>query len=300
MTDPSPKTARIVWVKAGGSCSICRERLLEPYASSTNTHSLGQVAHIVSRRPNGPRGNSLLTLEQCNQEPNLILLCQPHHTKVDDDVDTYTVESLHVLKRAHEQWVDSRMALETSWQTKLHNIYYINVPRLNLLASSAGMHVDVSAYGNAVALHELGWNLNGLLLSFDKLLSRVELKAVELDDAIGKGDDARGLIISFDRDFRTKNILKPESPEGYASCITGDLARDPHMYAKVQGYKVTVKIDPRWITTSTAFCEFRPSGGKGKFAGLGMITAIDVDAKTLSVTPYLLGLPTNPFIEMFS
>jgi hypothetical protein len=295
----SEKTKNIVWIKGGGTCAICRQQLLVGYTESSDTHLLGEIAHIVAEQADGPRGDSPLTIEERNHETNLLLLCLNHHKVIDDDPVTYTVESLNSIKAKHEQWVASRLSLEAPWQTKLHNFYYINVPRLNLLASSAGQLLDLSSYGEIVALHELGWGLNGLMAGFKHLLAQVELRAIEIGHAIEYGENARGLIVSFNQDFRTKNIRMPESVEGYKKAITGDLKKDPHIYADVGRFRVIVKIDPRWITTSTAFCEFRPSSGRGKFAGIGIINSIDSAGRTVSVTPYVIGLPSNPFLEAF-
>lgn len=234
---------------------------------------------------------------QRNEEPNLLLLCFDHHKIVDDDPATYTIPKLQRVRTEHLAWVASRLTLEHPWRTKLHNFYYINVPRLNLLAASSGVSLDLSQYGEIVALHELGWGLNGLMLGFRDLITNIELKSVTLEEAVQLGQAARGLLVSFDRDFRTKNIDIPDNPAGYKNAIKGNLNRDPHIYSKLGDTKVVLIVDPRWVTTTTAFVQFRPSGGKGKFAGLGIVNSCDLETKVMSVTPLLLGLPSNPFIE---
>lgn len=161
----SEKTKRAVWASSGGCCAMCRERLLVTSTTGTASHLVGEVAHIVAEQPDGSRGSSPLTTEQRNQESNLILLCFDHHKIIDDDPITYTVESLQGLRQSHLDWVATRLQLERPWETKLHNFYYINVPRLNLLAATMGVSLDLSGYGEIDALHELGWNLNGLMLA---------------------------------------------------------------------------------------------------------------------------------------
>lgn len=75
-------------------------------ASETDDESVvGEACHIVAEKPNGPRGNSELKLAQRNKYGNLILLCNVHHKQVDDQVETYTAEKLHDLKKKHEEWV---------------------------------------------------------------------------------------------------------------------------------------------------------------------------------------------------
>jgi hypothetical protein len=69
---------------------------------------LGEIAHIVAESPAGPRGESPLTVEECNSYPNLILLCNQHHQLIDSEgaLATYTVERLMAMKQDHEAWVE--------------------------------------------------------------------------------------------------------------------------------------------------------------------------------------------------
>lgn len=296
----SERTKRIVWVRDGGSCSICKERLLTTSVPGLGTHLLGEVAHIVAEQPGGPRGASPLTADERNDEANLLLLCLNHHTIIDDDPSGYPVDHLHSLKAEHLAWVATRFQVEHPWRTRLHNFYYINVPRLNLLAASSGSSLNLSNYGEIIALHELGWELNGLmLLGFEGLLTRVELKSVDVADAVRQGASARGLLIAFDQDFRTKNIYMPDTPAGYRSAVKGDPKKDPQIYATVGDTRVVLTIDPRWVTTATAFVLFRPPGGKGKFAGLGIVNSMSTETKHMSISPLVIGLPSNPFLEAF-
>jgi hypothetical protein len=73
---------------------------------------LGEMAHIVAESPNGPRGDSPLTTEERNRYENLILLCNQHHQLIDskEALPKYTVERLHAMKQAHEQWVRRTLA----------------------------------------------------------------------------------------------------------------------------------------------------------------------------------------------
>lgn len=268
-------------------------------ASGTSSHLLGEVAHIVAEQPDGPRGSSPLSAEQRNEESNLLLLCFDHHKVIDDDPITYTIELLLAMRSSHLSWVAMRLKLEHSWKTKLHNFYYINVPRLNLMAATMGKSLDLSQYGDIVALHELGWTLNGLMLGFEHLLAEIELKSVPIEQVLQLGQAARGLIVSFDRDFRTKNIVMPNNLDGYRRAVQGNIMTDPQIYTKLVDYKVILVIDPRWVTTTTAFVQFRPSGGKGKFAGVGIVNSCDPETNVLSITPLIIGLPSNPFLETF-
>ena len=66
---------------------------------------LGEMAHIVADRPEGPRGDHEKTRDFLRSYENLILLCSEHHHLIDQDQVKYTVEELTRLKREHEAWV---------------------------------------------------------------------------------------------------------------------------------------------------------------------------------------------------
>lgn len=295
---PPETTKRAVWVRSGGRCAICREVLCVGGISNALNHFIGDVAHIVAERPDGPRGYSPLSVEQRNLEANLLLLCLTHHKIIDDDSATYTAEKLHQLKDKHYDWVASSLSLNPVWDTRLFHLYYINVPRLSLLAALKGVTLDLSSYGRIDALHELGWELNGVMAGFTRLLQTIELNATPLDSALGT-PDMRGLIVSFDHEFRTKNIELPEVGRTFDTSFTGNAHKDPHIYRHSHNYKIIANIDRRWITTTTAFCQFRPSSGRNRFAGLGFINLLDDEAKIAYLTPYVIGMPSNPLMEAF-
>lgn len=249
----------------------------------------------MAEQRDGPRGESQLTPQQRNHESNLLLLCFDYHDEIDSDVANYPVERLHAIKAQHLSWVSERLRVEVAWQTKLHNFFYLNVPRLQILSAMSGVTLDLTQYGSFVALHDLGLPLAGLMAGYKQLLERVQLKAVPLATALERGADARGWLVSFDSRFRTKNIDMPRTADEYRSAVRGDLRSDPHIYLKLGGQKLTMVIDPRWITTTTAFVHFRPSSGQGHFAGLGILNSVEHSAA--SVTPLVIGLPSNPFME---
>ena len=134
---------------------------------------------------------------------------------------------------------------------------------------------------------------------FSKLLTTVELTAMPIETALTQPEKMKGLYVSFDQRFRTKNIVMPKSLSEYKTQFRGDLKKDPHIYTKIKDYKIVAYIDKRWVTTSTAFCQFRPSSGQNDFAGIAFVNSIDTASKIVSITPYVLGMPSNEFIEAF-
>ena len=105
---------KILWGRAGSRCSICKQELVHEGTSSDPHVVVGIHSHIVADSPDGPRGSSDLPLEQRHFYDNLILVCMKHSKIIDEQLDTYTVEELRRLKKAHEAWVSERLSAPES------------------------------------------------------------------------------------------------------------------------------------------------------------------------------------------
>ncbi len=97
---------KLLWGRSGGLCSLCQTKLSEDKKTSHDSYPFGEMAHIIAEENEGPRGKSILTAEQRNSYPNLILLCPTCHTKIDKSVNDYPVELLHQKKSEHELWFE--------------------------------------------------------------------------------------------------------------------------------------------------------------------------------------------------
>lgn len=100
------KDKRILWVRAGGKCSICKIDLIEDASNVSQASIIGENCHISGDKPNAKRYDSKLTDDERSSYPNLILLCRNHHKNIDDDDVTYTTSKLHHIKSVHELWVE--------------------------------------------------------------------------------------------------------------------------------------------------------------------------------------------------
>jgi hypothetical protein len=100
------RTRKILWIRAGGRCSICREQLVIDAMDDDDDPSVfGEECHIVARSPGGPRAAEI---EDMDGYDNLILLCRKHHKQVDDQRSHFTVDRLKQIKREHEQMEANR------------------------------------------------------------------------------------------------------------------------------------------------------------------------------------------------
>jgi hypothetical protein len=98
------RTRKILWITAGGRCSVCRILLVTEGTDTDDPSVFGEEAHIVARARNGPRAGDVADLDSYD---NLILLCSKDHKRVDDQVGYYTVNRLKEIKQKHEEWVAS-------------------------------------------------------------------------------------------------------------------------------------------------------------------------------------------------
>ena len=109
MTIPLPDIKQL-WGRAASKCSICRVEL-DGVKENGSALIYGINAHIVAESENGPRGKSILSLEERNSYFNLILLCPTCHDQIDKDPERYPIERLHMFKARHELRVRDEMGL---------------------------------------------------------------------------------------------------------------------------------------------------------------------------------------------
>jgi hypothetical protein len=102
----SRKTSLFLHVRAAGRCEFdnCNEYLLEHKPTGTPGYYAEQ-AHIWAFSERGPRGGGRKRPLDIHHIDNLLLLCKPCHTKIDNEPSLYTVEVLRKFKLDHEQRV---------------------------------------------------------------------------------------------------------------------------------------------------------------------------------------------------
>jgi hypothetical protein len=106
------KDVKLLWGRSANRCAICKQELSHDPAHATSAIPLGEQAHIVAEEPNGPRGKSILTIEERNAYSNLVLLCPTDHTLIDKVEADFPIEKLHQLKSEHELWVREKLSTE--------------------------------------------------------------------------------------------------------------------------------------------------------------------------------------------
>ena len=109
------KTHKLLWGRSGNRCAFeeCRNELIADETETDDESVIGDEAHIVARKKDGPRGDHPMPFDDRDKYDNLILLCRIHHKQIDDQPNHYTVEKLIELKKEHEKWVKESLHPDT-------------------------------------------------------------------------------------------------------------------------------------------------------------------------------------------
>ena len=110
----SLKTHKMLWGRSGNMCAFpeCKLSLVADISQTDDLTIIGEEAHIVAQKPDGPRGDANFPIEKIDKYENLVLLCSVHHKIVDDNVDDFPKEKLIEFKKNHEDWVLSSLTVD--------------------------------------------------------------------------------------------------------------------------------------------------------------------------------------------
>ncbi len=135
-----------------------------------------------------------------------------------------------------------------------------------------------------------------MMEDFRRPLESMVIGSISADRIVFAHEGYIGQIINFDRlRFRTKNLPAGIPRPGKVTSFTGDLATDPHVYHRFRKWTLVLNIDPRWITTATAFTLFRPQSGSSVFTGFVRIHSVDFEKMHMVATALAIGIPQSEF-----
>jgi hypothetical protein len=289
------KTLGLLWGKSGGICAYpnCENELI----INTIDEIVGHICHIVGLE--GSRADSSFPRKKLNEYENLVLMCRHHHGIVDIDIQANTIEKLTKIKTDHEKQMLERYKKGIPWEINVSQLYYLNIPRLSILGEFNGSSFDFDFLKDYKDLHSIGFALAGLLGKFKSLFSQLKPRIIEESSIKEIDNNLLGLTFSFNGSFRTKNNPRLDDYVEGKFKLKGSIDKDPQLYKQFLDFKLILTIDPRWLATTTAFVNFRPSSGRGIFAGIATIKQIDYESKLILATPLLIGIPKSPLDTLF-
>ncbi|MCK9424299.1 MAG: SAVED domain-containing protein [Bacteroidales bacterium] len=118
------RTARKLWVKAGGRCEYigCNIPLWKDSLTQRNMNK-AYISHIIGAKENGPRGDKILSEPLELSFENLMLLCDECHNRIDEaQKNEHSVSYLQKMKKDHEERIELLTGLTP--EKKTHIILY--------------------------------------------------------------------------------------------------------------------------------------------------------------------------------
>ncbi len=117
--EPTDTVKKQILAVSGNQCAFvnCTRRIV----ARDEAVLAGEIAHIKARGAGGPRFDPDQTEEENRSSSNLIALCSEHHTIIDNNEDTYTVENLTNMKSVHEDTIEN--IADRSWIRPVNVLY---------------------------------------------------------------------------------------------------------------------------------------------------------------------------------
>ena len=110
-----------LWGKSAGRCQY--EGCNDPLWLDTLTQAefnAAYIAHIIADRPDGPRGDPILSEKLKSCITNLMVLCDGHHRFIDKhDVEGHPPDRLRAMKAEHEKRIDLAVAIGPERQSSI-------------------------------------------------------------------------------------------------------------------------------------------------------------------------------------
>lgn len=291
--DFSRTTAQALMTRVAGYCSRpeCRRMTIIPNPEYPAYFSItGRAAHITAAAENGPRYDSALTSIERRSADNGIWLCADCADMIDKNKGAgFSCELIKSWKARAEQEVSNASLLRATaarpaWLDKLRTPHYVNVPRVLHLSEAPALSPETRTMFNK-GIPEDGF-IAPQLYEVSIALRQLSIKAVDVEQILQPEAQLReGLPISFYRTCRTKNGAK--NHKRYVEEYSFDTS--PLIYTEANGYRYVFPYDPLWLTSTTARASVRQ--GTAQLAGLGLIKAVDYDAKLVIASPLAFGVP---------
>ncbi len=116
-----PKTRILLWGKAAGRCQYqgCNVPLWQDPLKKTEFNS-AYIAHIIADKPDGPRGDKVLSEKLKCDLSNLMILCDPCHRRIDKvEIAEHPPELLRAMKQQHEDRIALLGSLQPNRQSEV-------------------------------------------------------------------------------------------------------------------------------------------------------------------------------------
>lgn len=103
------KDYKLLYSLSAGRCNICGNTVFLPISDNSGFIHIGEMAHNVAYSNNLEAPRAINYSVPNNTYDNLILLCANDHKMVDQDLNEYTIERLHEIKRNFENSIINKI-----------------------------------------------------------------------------------------------------------------------------------------------------------------------------------------------
>jgi len=284
----SEKDRRYIIGRSGGLCNICRQSLFLE-GDFHETARIGDDAHIFAASDKGPRANNCVSRDSRAHIGNLILLCKNCHSKVDQQPKEYSEDKLLEYRDRHYTWVEESLGKKIAKKPIFHYLTYINIPRVDMYAVVNSISIPATNLSNARSIRDLGMQAGLLMANYVNVLNHEDLYANTLVNETKI--DARmvgSYFFSESATFRTKNI------DDTKDIVKAWEKSESIIYRNFGGWRLNCLIDPRWITTQTAYVSLR--SGTLQTMGLFHVNHVNLDRGEAVASPLFLGAADGLFL----
>ena len=271
---------RFIIGRSGGCCNKCKLQVFKENEFREQA-TLADDAHIWAYSEAGPRGNEPGSPSDRNARENIILLCKVCHSEVDQQPLKFSPSELMNLRERHYEWVSSRLGKDYVRKPKFHYLLYLNMPRVDMYAVTNSIPLPCVDIGTAKSFDDLGLGVGRLMAAYTEVLNSENILARKLAKQDDISNFENGCFYFIEpAEFYTVEIGKYTDLQ-YA--WNSDKSIIHRGYA---GWMLICQIDPRWITTSTAYNTL--SSGHSQLCGTIRINRIDATARKIIASPLFL------------
>jgi hypothetical protein len=161
----SPSTLKALGAVCGNVCAF--PGCIAPIYDTRYNILVGEVCHIEANSVNGPRYNKDQSDDERQGFSNLMFMCQPHHTIIDDKsrLEEFTVDVLKQMKRDHEERWHNTVPTEDLLERLVRKVLELQAPSKPLpqlfpvveaLMTRAGNDVGIDTYDFRIKLRNDG------------------------------------------------------------------------------------------------------------------------------------------------
>jgi hypothetical protein len=279
----SESTRRFVIARSGGCCNKCRTSVFLENDFGEKAR-IGDDAHIYSYSDQAARGQDTGAPVDRNITDNIILLCKNCHAQVDQQPKEFRAQRLSEIRENHYSWVRFCLGRGQIEKPRFHYLLYLNVARLDMYAAANAFLPPRFPFGDAKCLRELGLAAGQLMATYTHIFNIEDLYAHTINDETGIDSVQEGMYCFVGPSaFRTVKVGQ-----------TGDLQAGwksgaSSIYRKMADWTLICLIDPKWITTTTAFVGL--SSGHARLCGVLRISSVDLQLRKVYSSPLFLAQP---------